>query len=203
MQETTRAVPDRRWRGAPVSGADRSAGRLPAGAAEVVAAVVRGSVGEVEKLGGQGRARGPFPGTGVDHPGDRGGAKSRRRNPARSWRYTAQQHIDTPGGPDAGPSYRDDMQWYLLIAGIGLATGVGVLMLRRRPRRPLSVEEKAAVARVAMRAIRRSAPRPDRDIFHRGRGVPDRHSAAIAENAAYGDAANFDTGGDGGGGGSD
>jgi LPXTG-motif cell wall-anchored protein len=103
----------------------------------------------------------------------------------------------------AGASYCDAMQWYLLIAGTGLATGGGVLILRRRRRRPLTIEEKAAAARVAMQAIRRSAPRANRDIFHRGRGVPDRHSAAIAENTAYGDAANFDTGGDGGGGGSD
>lgn len=91
------------------------------------------------------------------------------------------------------------MHWYLLIAGIGLAAGVAVLILRRRRPRTLSVEEKARAARVAMRAIRRSAPRPNRDIFERGRGVPDRHSNAIGENAALGDAANFDSGGGGGG----
>ncbi|MEH0930025.1 hypothetical protein [Micromonospora sp. CPCC 205558] len=91
------------------------------------------------------------------------------------------------------------MQWYLLIAGIGLATGVTVLMLKRRRRRPLSAEETAALARAAMRAMRRNSPRSSHDTFHRGRGVPDRHSAAIIENATYGDAANFDTGGGGGG----
>ncbi|WCN83911.1 hypothetical protein [Micromonospora sp. LH3U1] len=90
------------------------------------------------------------------------------------------------------------MQWFFLIAGIGLATGVAVLILERR-RRPLSVEEKAAAARAAMRAIRRNSPRSGRDIFQRGRGVPDRHSAAIVENATLGDAATFDTGGGGGG----
>ncbi|MGW2622121.1 hypothetical protein [Micromonospora taraxaci] len=62
------------------------------------------------------------------------------------------------------------MQWYLLLAGLGLATGITVLIFKR-----------------------------SRDIFRRGRAVPDRHSAAIAENAALGDAANFDTGGGGGG----
>ncbi|KWV33483.1 hypothetical protein [Micromonospora rifamycinica] len=90
------------------------------------------------------------------------------------------------------------MQWYLLLAGIGLVAGVMVLIFKRRGRRPQSAAEKAAAARAAMRAIRRNSPRPDRDIFHRGRGVPDRHSAAIVENAGYGDAANFDTGGGGG-----
>ncbi|MFR9780913.1 hypothetical protein ACL02O_33365 [Micromonospora sp. MS34] len=93
------------------------------------------------------------------------------------------------------------MQWYLWLAGIGLATGITVLIFKRRRRRPQTVEEKAAAARAAMRSIRRSSPRPGRDIFDRGRGVPDRHSAAIVENAAYGDAANFDS--DGGGGGTD
>ncbi|MET7865246.1 hypothetical protein [Micromonospora taraxaci] len=91
------------------------------------------------------------------------------------------------------------MQWYLLLAGLGLATGITVLIVKRRRRRPQSAEEKAAAARAAMRSIRRSSPRSGRDIFRRGRGVPDRHSAAIAENAALGDAANFDTGGGGGG----
>ncbi|QDY07950.1 hypothetical protein FJK98_12925 [Micromonospora sp. HM134] len=89
------------------------------------------------------------------------------------------------------------MQWYLLLAGIGLVAGVVVLIFQRSGRRPRSAAEKAAAARAAMRAIRRDSPRPDRDIFHRGRGVPDRHSAAIVDNAGYGDAANFDTGGGG------
>ncbi|MEV4844526.1 hypothetical protein AB0K20_15085 [Micromonospora matsumotoense] len=90
------------------------------------------------------------------------------------------------------------MYWYLLPAGIGISAGIAVLIFKRRRRRPQSAAEKAAAARAAMRSIRRDSPRPDRDTFHRGRGVPDRHSAAIAENTAYGDAANFDTGGGGG-----
>ncbi|OWV11587.1 hypothetical protein B5D80_04705 [Micromonospora wenchangensis] len=90
------------------------------------------------------------------------------------------------------------MQWYPLLAGLGLVAGIVVLIFKRRGRRPQSAAEKAAAARAAMRAIRRDSPRPDRDIFHRGRGVPDRHSAAVVENAGYGDAANFDTGGGGG-----
>ncbi|MEV0941643.1 hypothetical protein AB0I90_14835 [Micromonospora wenchangensis] len=90
------------------------------------------------------------------------------------------------------------MQWYLLLAGLGLVAGIVVLIFKRRGRRPQSAAEKAAAARAAMRAIRRDSPRPDRNIFHRGRGVPDRHSAAIVDNAGYGDAANFDTGGGGG-----
>ena len=63
-EETTRAVPDRRWRRGAVSCADRSAGGVLAGAAEDVAADVRRSVGQVEELGGQGRAGGPLPGHG-------------------------------------------------------------------------------------------------------------------------------------------
>lgn len=81
---------------------------------------------------------------------------------------------------------------------MGLVAGIVVLIFKRRGRRPQSAAEKAAAARAAMRAIRRDSARPDRDTFHRGRGVPDRHSAAIVENAGYGDAANFDTGGGGG-----
>ncbi|RQX08478.1 hypothetical protein DLJ59_01635 [Micromonospora inaquosa] len=89
------------------------------------------------------------------------------------------------------------MQWNLLLAGTGLATGITVLISKRRRRRPLSAGETVDIARAAMRSIRRNSPRSGRDTFQRGRGVPDRHSAAIAENAAYGDAANFDTGGGG------
>ncbi|WP_230519579.1 hypothetical protein [Salinispora arenicola] len=95
--------------------------------------------------------------------------------------------------------YREDMQWHFLLPSVGLVTGIAVLIFKHRRRRPQSVEEKAAAARAAMRSIRRSSPHPGRDAFERGRGVPDRHSAAIAENAAYGDAANFDSGGGGGG----
>ncbi|MCN0177400.1 hypothetical protein [Salinispora arenicola] len=91
------------------------------------------------------------------------------------------------------------MQWHFLLPGVGLVTGIAVLIFKHRRRRPQSVEEKAAAARAAMRSIRRSSPRPGRDAFERGRGVPDRHSAAIAENAAYGDAATFGSGGGGGG----
>ncbi|SCE97753.1 hypothetical protein [Micromonospora mirobrigensis] len=90
------------------------------------------------------------------------------------------------------------MQWYLAFAGVALATGITVLLFGRRRRRPQTVEEKAAAARAAMRAIRRSSPRPGRDVFERGWGVPDRHSAAVVDNAAYGDAATFDSGGGGG-----
>ncbi|WFE58619.1 hypothetical protein [Micromonospora sp. WMMD712] len=91
------------------------------------------------------------------------------------------------------------MQWHLLLACTVLATGIAVLIFKRKRRRPQSAAEKAAAAWAAMRSIRRNSPCPDRDIFQRGRGVPDRHSAAIAENTAYGDAATFDTGGGGGG----
>ncbi|MBQ1041157.1 hypothetical protein KBX03_01425 [Micromonospora sp. C72] len=91
------------------------------------------------------------------------------------------------------------MRWYLLLAGIGLTTGLTVLIRLRVRRRPETAADKAAAARAAMRSIRRSSPRPGRDIFERGRGVPDGHSAAIAENAVYGDAATFDSGGGGGG----
>ncbi|WP_431883191.1 hypothetical protein [Micromonospora gifhornensis] len=91
------------------------------------------------------------------------------------------------------------MWWYLLLAGLGLAMGITVLIYRRGRSRPQTVEEKAAAARSAMRAIRRGSPRPGRGVVGRGRGVPDRHSAAIAENAAYGDAAHFGSGGGGGG----
>lgn len=48
-----------------------------------------------------------------------------------------------------------------------------------------------------MRSIRRSSPRRSRNILIQGQGVPDRHSAAVAENAVYGDAATFDSGGGG------
>ncbi|MBL6276347.1 hypothetical protein JMF97_09265 [Micromonospora fiedleri] len=90
------------------------------------------------------------------------------------------------------------MRWYLLLAGIGLAVGITVLIYRRGRRRPQTVEEKAAAARSAMRAIRRDSPRPGRYVVGRARGVPDRHSGAIAENAVYGDAAQFGSGGGGG-----
>ena len=91
------------------------------------------------------------------------------------------------------------MWWYLLLAGIGLAMGIAVLIYRRGRRRPHTVEEKAAAAPSAMRAIRRDSPRPRRGVVGPGGGVPDRHSAAIAENAVYGDAAHFGSGGGGGG----
>ncbi|QDY09465.1 hypothetical protein FJK98_21875 [Micromonospora sp. HM134] len=90
------------------------------------------------------------------------------------------------------------MYWYLLPTGVALAAGFAVLTFQRRRRRPQSPAVKMAAARAAMRSIRHDSPRPDRDTFHRGRGVPDRHSAAIAENTAYGDAANLDTAGGGG-----
>ncbi|GAB3084804.1 hypothetical protein [Micromonospora schwarzwaldensis] len=66
--------------------------------------------------------------------------------------------------------------------------------LRRAP--PRSAALRRAPPRSA--ALRRAPPRPGRDVFERGRGVPDRHSAAIVENAVYGDAASFDSGGGGG-----
>ncbi|MFI2713568.1 hypothetical protein ACH495_25935 [Micromonospora sp. NPDC018662] len=91
------------------------------------------------------------------------------------------------------------MRWLLLLGVLALVTGVCLLIRRRRRRRPPTVQEQAAAARQAMRALRRDSPRPGRDVFERGRGVPDRHSAAVVENAVYGDAASFDSGGGGGG----
>ncbi|MEU8820068.1 hypothetical protein [Actinoplanes sp. NPDC048796] len=89
------------------------------------------------------------------------------------------------------------MQWYLLMAGVGLVAVTAALLLRRGRRRPQTADEKAAAARNAIRSMRRSSPRSSNDVFTRGWGVPDRHSGAVAENATYGDAANFDSGGGG------
>ncbi|WP_091065272.1 hypothetical protein [Micromonospora humi] len=95
------------------------------------------------------------------------------------------------------------MQWILLVGAVtaALTVGITVRAVQRRRRRPRTVEETASAARRAMRELRRSSPRPGRDIFERGPGVPDRHSAAILENVTYGDAASFDSGGGGDGGG--
>ena len=91
------------------------------------------------------------------------------------------------------------MWWYLLLAGIGLAMGIAVLIYRRGRRRPLTDAPTPAPARTPLRASRRDAPPPRRGVVGPGGGVPDRHSAAIAENAVYGDAAHFGSGGGGGG----
>ena len=88
------------------------------------------------------------------------------------------------------------MTWYLVIfgvAGIGLAAGLVSLIIRRR-RRPRTRAEKLAAARKVTRSLRRSALRPDRDTFERGGDLPDRYSAGIVENAAYGDASHFHSG---------
>ncbi|MFF5078176.1 hypothetical protein ACFY36_14080 [Actinoplanes sp. NPDC000266] len=87
------------------------------------------------------------------------------------------------------------MQGYLWLAGLGLVAGFAVLLLKRIRGRRQTNADPAAAARAAMRSIRRSSPRYRDDIFTRGHGVPDRHSGAVAENATYGDAANFDSGG--------
>ena len=87
--------------------------------------------------------------------------------------------------------YRCLMSALAWIALSGTAAAVVATALtvaiRRRRRRPLTAQEQLLAARKAMRGIRRETRRPDHDHFHKGEGVPDRHSAAIAENAVYGD----------------
>ncbi|WP_212817546.1 DUF4381 family protein [Polymorphospora rubra] len=87
---------------------------------------------------------------------------------------------------------------WVLLAIVTVVVLVCLVWLRRSRRsQPRTREEHRRDAMRAARSIRRSSPRPNRDIFERGRGVPDRHSAAIAENSVLGDAA---SGGGGGGG---
>ena len=90
------------------------------------------------------------------------------------------------------------MTWIAVSAAvIAVCATLGVWWHRRR--QPV---DKLAAARRATRQIRGSYKRPGDDIFRRGRGVPDRYSAAIAENKAYDTATslNSDSGGGGGGG---
>ncbi|MGB2570966.1 hypothetical protein ACPFP2_21310 [Micromonospora citrea] len=87
--------------------------------------------------------------------------------------------------------------WFLVTTAAVAASAVMVWLRRARRRRPRTKEELRREAMRAARSIRSSSPRPNRDIFEKGHGVPDRHSAAIAENSILGDAA----GGGGGGGG--
>lgn len=104
---------------------------------------------------------------------------------------------DSLRGQLARSFYRGDMTWYYVVGGVslaGLATALTLLIRARRRRRPRTRAEKLAAARVAARSMRRSALRPNRDVFERGDGVPDRYTGAIAENAVYGDAAHFDSG---------
>lgn len=90
------------------------------------------------------------------------------------------------------------MLWFLLATGVAIA-GLGVvtawLVFKHRQRRPLTRDEKLAAARAAARAIRRTSRRSRKGVVERGDGIPDRYSGAIVENATYGDAANFDSGG--------
>ena len=87
--------------------------------------------------------------------------------------------------------YRRRMPVWAWIAFSGAAVVIvaAAVMITgwRRRRRPLTAQEQLLAARKAMRGIRRETRRPDYDHFHKGGGVPDRHSAAIAENAVYGD----------------
>ena len=80
------------------------------------------------------------------------------------------------------------MTWIAVSAAviIALCAVLGVWGHRRR---------KPADKLAAARQIRGSRKRPGDEIFRRGWGVPDRHSGAIAENAHYDAAANFDSGG--------
>ncbi|XNL31517.1 hypothetical protein R8Z50_12205 [Longispora sp. K20-0274] len=84
------------------------------------------------------------------------------------------------------------MAMWWTVAAI-LAAGCAAVLVaaarRRRRRKPASVEEKLAAARRAASSIRKGRVRPHRDTFERGEGVGERHSAAILENATYGDAA--------------
>ncbi|MEV6350841.1 hypothetical protein [Actinoplanes sp. NPDC051851] len=97
--------------------------------------------------------------------------------------------------------------WWILgsvgvgVAGIGIGIAVALVGARRRRRVPVTAEEKRVAARAAMQAIRKG-DRRRRAGTRGGPGVPDRHSAAIAENAYYGDGSSFgDSGGASGGGG--
>ena len=86
------------------------------------------------------------------------------------------------------------MTWIAVLAAVIIALCAALWVWGRRRRKPV---DKLAAARKAARQIRGSTKRPGDEIFRRGRGVPDRHSGAIAENATYDAAANFDSGGGG------
>ncbi|GIF99125.1 hypothetical protein [Catellatospora citrea] len=75
---------------------------------------------------------------------------------------------------------------------VNAAVAAAALLLWRRGRRPgVTAAQRLAAARRATRGLRResSSRRPDRGHFQDGDRPGDRHSAAILENSAYGDAA--------------
>lgn len=76
---------------------------------------------------------------------------------------------------------------------VNAAVAAAALLLWRRGRRagPATAAQRLAAARRATRGLRResSSRRPDRGHFQDGDRPGDRHSAAILENSAYGDAA--------------
>jgi hypothetical protein len=88
------------------------------------------------------------------------------------------------------------MYGWVVIGAVVIAAAAGGWAWRSRRGRPLTAEQKLRAARKAGRALRRSSPRASEEAFRQGQGVPDRHSHAVIENAAYGDAG---AGGGGGG----
>ncbi|MEU4480180.1 hypothetical protein AB0F68_19290 [Micromonospora sp. NPDC023966] len=84
------------------------------------------------------------------------------------------------------------------VVGVGVAVTAGWRWRARTRREPTRADQLAA-ARKAARELRRAGPRRHRDTFERGAAPGDRHSAAILENSAYGDAAGHHDSGSGGG----
>ncbi|GAB3863580.1 hypothetical protein GCM10029963_72510 [Micromonospora andamanensis] len=82
-----------------------------------------------------------------------------------------------------------------LVAVVSVTAATPLVVRRRRVPRPMTRQQRLAAAAKATRELRRSAPRRRRGSGVGPSGVPDRHSAAIAENATYGDAAGFGGGG--------
>ena len=94
--------------------------------------------------------------------------------------------------------------WSVGFLAVAAAIGMTVTVRRRRRRRPLTRSEHVRSARSAMKDLN-AANRRVRRRPYLGRSETanrrDRYSAAIGENAIYGDASGYGGGDSGGGGG--